>query len=109
MCIVFLWAETKAVLRHNYTILRACGGPGSAHRASPRQDLVGAAEVHGGDDHLGLGGLQRELRHLAAQLCEQPLIVERPQRVQRLQRHVQRLGGRPPGSDLTSKGWATAS
>ena len=45
------------------------------------------------------GRVQRELRHLAAQAREQPLLVQRPQVVQLLQRADQRLRWVRKGKD----------
>ena len=50
------------------------------------QDFIAASQIHAGDQHLGHGGVHRELRHLAPQLGQHALIIERAQIVQLLQR-----------------------
>mmetsp|Transcript_56637 Transcript_56637/g.123121 ORF Transcript_56637/g.123121 Transcript_56637/m.123121 type:complete len:454 (-) Transcript_56637:502-1863(-) len=65
-----------------------------AQHADDGEHLVAAAKVHRGEEDLGQLRLQRELGHLPPQLGQQPLLVQRPQRIQRLHRHDQRLDGR---------------
>lgn len=45
-----------------------------AEHAEDREDLIAAAKVNAGDQHLAHGRLKRELRHLAAQTCQQALL-----------------------------------
>ena len=83
--------------------LRNCSslGRGSAIKAkrgstggAPRSQRTPPTTRAPGAPHLAHGRLQRELRHLAPQPRQQPLLVERAQVVQLLERADQRRRGR---------------
>lgn len=56
-----------------------------------RNYLIRALQINRGQQHLRQIRLQRKVRHSPAQPREQPLVVQRPERVQLLQRGDQRL------------------
>ena len=55
------------------------------------EDLVAAVILAAGDQHLGQLGVQGELGHDGAQLGEVPVIIQRRQVIQQLQRSHQGL------------------
>ncbi len=78
-------------LYNRYYLVGSDEALGNGKHGGNGEDLIAAVVLAGGDQHLGELGIQGELGHDGAQLRQVPVIVQRRQVVQQLQRSHQRL------------------